>query len=349
MTKSKHIGIGVMSGTSLDGLDLACCEFSRENEKWSFEVLEAKTFEYDLVWEQKLKKAPKLTAIELLQLDRDFGQFIGNKINSFITNYKLSVDFIASHGHTVFHQPEKGVTLQIGYGPQIAAKSGIKTIYDFRTLDVALGGQGAPLVPIGDELLFSEYDYCINLGGFSNISFRENHERIAFDICPVNIVLNQLHPPYDAYGKAGKQGQVDLDLLHQLNEIEYYNQPFPKSLGKEWLDDVFIGVINSSKISFLSKLRTIYEHVAFQISKYLKDKDKKALITGGGAHNTFLIELLKARSEANIVIPSNKVVDFKEALVFAFLGLLRILEKTNIYSSATGAQKDSCSGLICLP
>jgi anhydro-N-acetylmuramic acid kinase len=212
-----------------------------------------------------------------------------------------------------------------------------------------LGGQGAPLVPIGDELLFSEYDYCINLGGFSNISFRENHKRIAFDICPVNIVLNQLHPPYDAYGKAGKQGQIDLDLLHQLNEIEYYNQPFPKSLGKEWLDDVFMQVVNSSKISLLSKLRSIYEHIAIQISKYLKDKDKKALITGGGAHNTFLIELLKARSEANIVIPSNKVVDFKEALVFAFLGLLRVLEKTNIYSSATGAKKDSCSGLICLP
>lgn len=341
--------IGLMSGTSLDGLDIALCNFWFD-KKWHFQIIHSETLNYSKEWKQKLQDAPVLSGFELTKLDKEFGSYIGNSVNDFINRNDLQADLIASHGHTVFHQPENSLTLQIGSGEEIAAKTRITTVSDFRSLDVALGGQGAPLVPIGDELLFSEYDYCINIGGFSNISFRENNQRIAFDICPANIILNHISQKegytFDENGKLGKPGNINGKLLTELNNIPYYQQTYPKSLGKEWLDHVFMPLVNKYEISNADLLRTIYEHIAIQISSVLKHNDTKALITGGGAFNTFLIDLIKEKSSSDIILPSKEIIDYKEALIFAFLGILRINKQVNCLSSVTGAKIDSSGGVV---
>lgn len=338
-----------MSGTSLDGLDIAAVEFQFQNEIWSFDIIMAKTVPYSGNWLEKLKSAPILSGEKLMELHSEYGNFTGKKINEFIKESDFIPDLIASHGHTIFHQPEKHFTLQIGNGAEIAARTKITTVADFRTFDIALGGQGAPLVPVGDRLLFSEFEYCLNLGGFSNISFEKDSERIAFDICPVNFALNYFAEkqgiPFDKDGELGKQGNLNNELLNQLNKLDYYQQPPPKSLGREWMEDIFFPVLGSSNISDLDKMRTLYEHIAIQIAK-IDSKKGKLFITGGGAFNWFLIERIKHCTNLEVVIPSKEIIDYKEALVFAFLGVLRIQNKINCYTSVTGAIKDSSCGIV---
>jgi len=342
-------GMGIMSGTSLDGLDLAICQFSF-NEKWNFNIIDAKTIPYSDNWKQKLSTADKLSGIDLINLHKEYGKLIGNTANDFIQSFAHKIDFIASHGHTVFHQPDKGLNLQIGDGNVISSVTGITTISDFRSMDIALGGQGAPLVPIGDRLLFSEYDYCLNLGGFANISFESENKRIAYDICPVNIVLNELASKtgvsFDKNGEIGKSGIIHSKLLNTLNNISYYHQKHPKSLGKEWLTSNFSPLLEDFNIPLMDKLRTLYEHISHQITNSITSGNAKILITGGGAHNVFLIDLLKQKTKANIVIPTNEIIDFKEALVFAFLGLRRLRGEINCLASVTGAVKDCSGGII---
>ena len=341
--------IGTMSGTSLDGLDIAAVEFEYKNDKWSFKLISATTISYSEKWIEKLKKAPSLSGEKLMELHSEYGNYTGIKINDFINKTGFAPDLIASHGHTIFHQPEKHFTLQIGNGAEIAAVTKTTTVADFRTADVALGGQGAPLVPVGDKLLFSDFDYCLNLGGFANISYENDNRRIAFDICPVNFALNffaEKHGlAFDKDGELGKQGKINIELLNKLNNLKYYKQEAPKSLGREWMENEFFPVINSLSIPDPDKMRTIYEHIAIQISK-IGLGSRKLLITGGGAFNMFLIERIKYHSSLQIIIPSKKIIDFKEALIFAFLGVLRIQNKTNCYSSVTGATKDSSVGII---
>ena len=345
--------IGVMSGTSLDGLDIVLCKFIFNNNR-EFEILKSKTIEYNLYWKRNLSKAHTLSGLDLLLLHKEYGRFIGQSINQFMDNSNETVDFIASHGHTIFHQPEKQITLQIGDGAEIAATTNITTISDFRSLDVALGGQGAPLVPIGDELLFSEYDYCLNIGGFANISFNENNKRLAYDICPANIILNflaqKLNHEFDKDGKLGQSGNVNHELLKKLNNINYYKLPYPKSLGKEWLDDVFTPILNSTNIPILDQITTIYEHIAEQISKtFHKNIPTRVLVTGGGVYNQYLIDRIKQKTNTQIVIPDPQIIEFKEALIFAFLGLLRLKGQVNSLASVTGAKRDSSGGIIYLP
>ena len=347
--ESKNI-IGIMSGTSLDGLDIALCNF-RKNDNWFYEIIEAITIPYSDEWISKLSNADSLSGIDLLKLDKEFGRYIGESVNEFIKNTDTQVDLIASHGHTVFHQPEQKITLQIGDGNEIASTTGITTISDFRSLDVALGGQGAPLVPIGDELLFSDFDYCINIGGFANISFKENSKRLAYDICPANIILNtfaqKLGKSYDKDGELGKTGKINIELLQELNNVDYYTRSYPKSLGKEWLNKIFTPVLKNSDISLNDKFRTLYEHIAQQISLAINSSNNpKVLITGGGAYNKFLIDLIKQKSNANINIPEKQLIEYKEALIFAFLGFLRFNNQVNCLSSVTGATKDSSGGVI---
>ena len=344
--------IGVMSGTSLDGLDIVFCNLSF-TDSWSFKILKSKTLNYDPEWKEKLSNAHNLSGFDLQKLHKEYGSFIGESINSFINDIDQKINLIASHGHTVFHQPESKITLQIGDGTEIAVITGITTISDFRSLDVALGGQGAPLVPIGDELLFSEYDFCINLGGFSNISFKENNIRVAYDICPANIILNylanKLGKAYDKNGTLGKDGNINIDLLKKLNNLEYYHLTHPKSLGREWLDEVFLPIIEQSKISIYDQIRTVYEHIAYQISLSLNtSKKSKTLITGGGAYNNFLIEQIKQKTKSKIIIPDKEIIEFKEALIFALLGVLRFNNQINCLSSVTGAKRDSSGGIIHL-
>jgi len=344
--------IGVMSGTSLDGLDIVLCDFNYK-DNWSFEILKSETIEYSDEWKNRLSNAPVVTGYDLSILHKEFGQFIGESVNSFLqeTNYKI--DLIASHGHTVFHQPDKKLSLQIGDGNEIATITNITCISDFRSLDVALQGQGAPLVPIGDMLLFNDYDFCINLGGFANISFEEKGQRLAYDICPANIILNylanKLNHEYDKNGALGFLGKLDIELLDKLNKLEYYHKKHPKSLGKEWLIDEFIPLLEESKISVKDKISTVYEHVAQQTAYALNlKKQSTTLFTGGGVYNKFLINLIKQKTDSKIIIPDKGIIEFKEAIIFALLGILRIENKINCLASVTGAKRDSSGGIIHL-
>jgi anhydro-N-acetylmuramic acid kinase len=346
---NKWLVVGAMSGTSLDGLDLAAVEFRRSENRWNFSIVAAETVKYSNEWEEKLRTAPELPGEKLIELHNVYGQFTGQKINRFIKNHRLLPNLVASHGHTVFHQPEKGITFQAGNGACIAAETGITAVADFRSGDVALGGQGAPLVPVGDRLLFPEYESCLNLGGFANISFEKNGKRIAFDICPVNFILNdlarKLGKPYDENGDLGRHGTIDNQLLEKLNQLEFYAQNPPKSLGKEWMDRHFFPVIKESNLSFQDKLRTAYEHIAVQIAKATPGNGKM-LVTGGGTFNSFLMERFKQHLKCELVIPSSEIINYKEALVFGFLGLLRHLGEVNCYASVTGARRDSSAGVI---
>jgi anhydro-N-acetylmuramic acid kinase len=349
ISKNEYIVLGVMSGTSLDGLDLAICSFRRNHDRWNWKLLESKTVTYSIGLRNKLENAPVLSGQGMIELDNEFGYFIGMQSKTFINETGLRVNLISSHGHTVFHQPERRLTFQAGSGACITALTGITTVTDFRRTDIALGGQGAPLVPAGDEFLFSEYDYCLNLGGFANISFRSANHRIAFDICPVNIVLNllaqRLGQLYDKNGITGSSGNIDNEMLNRLDQLDFYKFKHPKSLGREWLEREFIPVIDEKDILANDKLRTVYEHIATQIAS-VPDQNKTVLITGGGAHNQFLIDLIKRYCKAECILPEDKTIDFKEAIIFAFLGLLRIRNEINCFASVTGASRDSCCGVI---
>lgn len=342
--------IGLMSGTSLDGLDIVYTKWYGDNQ---FEIVKSNTIAYNAYWLDQLKNISsyKKDDKELKLLDVALGKFFGEQIVDFIQKNNIThVDFIASHGHTVHHQPEIGYTLQIGCGKEIYKKTGIKTVYDFRTQDVAYGGQGAPLVPIGDQLLFSEYDYCLNLGGFSNVSFNDAGIRKAFDICPVNTVLNfyanKLGYEYDAEGVLSKKGIINEQLLLALNSLSFYKTEIPKSLGVEFLRREVYPLINEFDISEIDVMRTFVEHIACQLVKVLVQGS--VLVTGGGAYHTFLIDRVKSLNpNLKIVIPSAELVEYKEALVFALLGKLRVENKVNCLSSVTGATKNHSAGQVC--
>ncbi len=366
-SRNKINAIGLMSGTSLDGLDLVATEFWQENGKWNFNLLFGETISYTIEWSEKLRNSPSLSGEKLIELHSEYGRFLGVETKRFIEKTGFVPDLIASHGHTVFHQPDKHFTFQIGNGAEIAAVTQITTVADFRAGDVAFGGQGAPLVPVGDRLLFGEYDFCLNLGGFANISFEKNGKRIAFDICPVNIILNYFAEKqgfaFDKNGELGRKGKVNTELLEKLNQLNFYLKESPKSLGREWVEQVFLPVLNDVEISENDKLKTVYEHITQQIAVTVlvkgkgkgkdkdkdKDKDKgKILVTGGGAFNSFLIELISKQVQVEIVIPSKEIINFKEALIFAFLGVLRLNGQNNCLSSVTGAVRDHSGGIIYL-
>ena len=352
MLNSVFYAIGVMSGTSLDGVDLVYVRFDTEDH-YSFQIIHAETIAYDEIWKHKLKNA-YYASTDLNDLNVSYGGFLGDLINDFIKNQKISkIDFVASHGHTIFHKPEKGYTLQIGDGKQISNTTNLKVIYDFRTQDVALGGQGAPLVPIGDRLLFKEYDFCLNLGGFANISYEDGGKRMAFDICPVNIVLNQyvgtLGFNYDDKGHIASQGTINHELLEELNQLDFYRKNPPKSLGLEWVDSEIFPLIDSYDLEARDILRTFIEHVAIQITSQFKRKKASVLMTGGGVFNEFLISRIKKLTNTSIVIPEKEIIEYKEALIFAFLGLLKDQNKVNVLRSVTGAKEDHSSGQIFKP
>jgi len=352
MKKDFYNVIGVMSGTSLDGVDLSHIQFNIKNNKWKFKILESETVPYDTNWIYELKSAVDFSEDELAVLNKNYTLLLANIISDFIQKHKIeNLDAVSSHGHTILHQPQKGFTLQIGNLPEIATLTKQTVVCDFRVQDVQLGGQGAPLVPIGDRILFSEYDYCMNLGGFSNVSFEENGERIAFDISPVNTVLNfyanQIGLNYDDKGKISNTGKINSELLNELNSLDFYQQKHPKSLGFEFVKETVLPIIESYKITIEDKLRTFTEHIALQTALALPKKTGSLLITGGGAYNDFLISRIQSYlPEMNIVIPENKILEFKEALIFALLGVLKIRGEINVLSSVTGAKKDHSSGNI---
>ena len=375
-----YTAVGVMSGTSVDGLDLALCRFSISAGRWLTKIIKTQTIPYaGTQWTVRLSAANLLSGLQLMELHRDFGRFTGNSVNMFLENVDCKPDLIASHGHTIFHQPDKGITLQIGDGAEIASVTGITTVSDFRRLDMALGGQGAPLVPAGDELLFGQYSYCLNLGGFANVSFCENGRRLAFDICPANIVLNRLAQSlgsdYDNNGELAGKGNVDRGLLCSLENLPFYRLRGPRSLGREWVDEIFMPVLEKYDTGMENKLRTVCEHIALRIAAavaspsphatVITENDNKRyghqdefidlgpdgpvslLITGGGARNGFLTKLITVKADnVYTVIPDQQLIEFKEAVVFAFLGVLRVRNQVNCLSSVTGARSDSSGGII---
>lgn len=345
--------IGVMSGTSIDGIDLAQVQFNFINNKWSFKMIQTKTYSYSNEWSDKLLNAIDLPLKDLGKLNNEYTDYLALIINDFISTFNIeNINFVSSHGHTLLHQPNYQLTLQIGNLPRLAKLINQTVICDFRIQDVKLGGQGAPLVPIGDRLLFSKYDYCLNLGGFANISFETTEKsRVAFDICSVNTVLNhyasQLGMTYDDNGSLARQGTIDQALLDKLNSLDFYELNRPKSLGYEFVKSILLPLIDSFELSIEGKLRTYVEHVSIQISKSLPIKYGKMLITGGGAYNSFLIErLCLSLPQIDMIIPDSQIIEFKEALIFAFLGVLRHRNEINVLSSVTGAKLDHSSGEI---
>jgi anhydro-N-acetylmuramic acid kinase len=347
----KYHVIGIMSGTSLDGVDLAFCSFNLDKGIWEFEIPFAETFPYPDEWRNKLIKAPEINGLLLSLLSTEYGHFLGKLVKDFILKYGLTPDFIASHGHTVFHQPCKKMTLQIGSGAAIAGETALPVVCDFRSTDVALGGQGAPLVPIGDRLLFGTYHYCLNLGGFANISCETGPKRIAHDVCAVNTILNYFAQkpgrPFDKDGQLARKGTPQPGLLTKLNDLEFYKQPPPKSLGREWLNSTVFPLLETANLTANDLLRTYTEHVAIQIAQILdQDPLHQVLVTGGGACNLFLLERIKALTRNPVIIPGPAIIHYKEALIFALLGVLRMRGETNCLASVTGASRDSSGGAI---
>lgn len=345
--------LGLMSGTSLDGIDLALCDINEHG----YRILAAETVPYSVEWRQRLSTLDGASAYEYALANVGLGHHYGKVISRFLKGRERP-EAIASHGHTIFHQPHLGLTTQIGDGDAIAAETGLPVVSNFRTLDVALGGQGAPLVPIGDELLFGGYDACLNLGGIANISYRADGKRIAYDICPCNMALNRLAAmlgyPYDAEGSNARSGEVHTCLLHELDALEYYAVTDPKSLGKEWfvgqfwpLVKEFVGFVPSLP-RVRDALATVTSHIAIQIARVIEHQQiKTLLVTGGGAWNSYLLEIMgKYCPEVKITVPDALIVNYKEALVFALLGYLRLTGKVNTLASVTGAKFDSIGGNI---
>jgi len=354
MTKKQYHALGLMSGTSLDGLDIAWSRFEAHNKRWTFKILKGKTLAYSSAWKKKLSEAHLLNTADLLALHAEYGHWLGKACHQFIKKNKISnLNCIASHGHTIFHRPQKKFTFQLGDGNAIHAQTGVPVVHDFRSLDVQLGGQGAPLVPIGDKLLFPYADVCLNLGGITNLSLDKSGKRVAFDICFANMSLNYLAQKlgliYDINGALAARGQMNDKLLKKLIE---FHQPFKTkrpSLAREHFENGLQILLDDETIPIQDCLRTVCENIAIKISEAISSNKKQTLlITGGGARNRFLISRIKHHLNSKIVIkiPSHEIIDFKEALIFAFLGILRLENKVNVLSSVTGATRDSSSGVL---
>ncbi|MCB9163256.1 MAG: anhydro-N-acetylmuramic acid kinase [Flavobacteriales bacterium] len=345
-----YTAIGVMSGSSLDGLDLALCHFTLRGGRWSFTLDDARTIPYEPAFQQKLVAVMNGSALELARLDRDLGDLIGRAVLDFLQG--RHVDLIASHGHTVFHQPVEGLTVQIGHGARIAAITGVRTITDFRTLDVALGGQGAPLVPLGEQLLFPDQRAFLNIGGICNISVHDGARVLGYDVCIGNQALNLLAEEagksFDDDGALARSGQVDAALLDRLNAIPFHRQPPPRSLGREWFDAGVRALITDELITLKDRSRTVVEHIAMMVAEAIPAGIEDMLVTGGGAHNGFLMERIQALNKAHITIPRKRIVDYKEALIFAFLGVRRLRGEVTALASVTGARLEASGGSIFL-
>jgi anhydro-N-acetylmuramic acid kinase len=350
--KKRYRVTGVMSGSSMDGVDLACCDLEWDGQEWGYKILHAETFPYGNELLLKLEQACNWSREEIDALDLQLGSHYAGLLNEFHHKVKLVPHFIASHGHTILHDPNRGITLQAGNGRVMADRTGITVVNDFRSEDVAQGGQGAPLVPLGDRLLFSDYEACLNLGGFANISFEDSKgKRIAYDLCPANMALNWVAAlegkAFDKDGEMARKGKVDDKLLEKLNALDYYANPAPKSLGREWFLEQLLPLMQQSNLSSFDLMSTLMEHIVLQISRGIDDAGiGSLLITGGGALNQTLIKRLENNTTASLVIPEDSLIHYKEALIFALLGVLKIRGEINCLASVTGGHSDISAGTI---
>ena len=343
----KYKVIGIMSGTSCDGLDIAYCEFYKQ-KSWSYKIIKCKTIKYNQSFIDKISRKFSKINKDLMELDCFFGKFIGLEINKFIKENELKIDLICSHGHTVIHNPEKKISFQIGCGKTIRKITKTTTVTDFRIKDIEMGGQGAPLVPIGDNLLFKKYKYCLNLGGFANISEKTKNNIIGYDICPCNIILNyyskKMGFPFDNKGALSSKGNINEMLLNELNNLNYYKIEGPKSLDVSWVRDNFIPTVDKYKLTAQNILATISKHIAQKIGE--KINKEETIVSGGGCFNNHVINMIKKESNSKIVIPDIKTINYKEAMIFGFIGLLKFRNEINCYNSVTGARENSIVGVI---
>jgi anhydro-N-acetylmuramic acid kinase len=357
MIKKTNI-IGLMSGSSLDGIDLVDVDFW-DDGKWHFKIVARDNYDYDETWKHSLSDAFYYNDNQLKSIDYQYGKFLGQVTKQFIDKYNLHPEIVASHGHTIFHRPQEHYTLQIGNGQALANACGVVVINDFRTEDVLKGGQGAPLVPIGDKLLFADYPICLNIGGIANVSYDVDDQRIAYDICianqALNYLANRLSMPYDKDGMVARSGYIDNQLLTAFNSHPFYTEKYPKSLGREFFEDN-IKPLLEKRDDIAEMMATVVEHIAIQIGASVEtmctsslQHPKRMLITGGGAKNKYLVERIQANTKHEVFVPADDIIDYKEALVFAFLGLLRNCNEINVLRSVTGAESDSCSGKIWQP
>lgn len=355
--------IGLMSGSSLDGLDIAYAEFQETSGKWNFEIKAVTCYPYHDEWIERLRNATMLKALDYQLLHTAYGHYIGEVVNRFIDENNLhhQVQLVSSHGHTTFHEPSHKMTSQLGDGAAIAAVTGINTVCELRALDLARGGHGAPIVPVGEKLLLGDYQLFLNLGGIANISFNNPDRYIAFDVCPANRVLNMLsaeaNKAFDEGGQMASRGQIDEKLLSMLNGLDYYSMPYPKSLSNDFGVHVVYTLIKNKKIRSEDALRTYVEHVAFQIKRAIDlapiaVSGGRLLATGGGAHNDFLVQRINhflGEYGIEVVVPEKRIIDFKEAIIMALIGVLRWREEANIFASVTGASADSVGGAVWIP
>jgi anhydro-N-acetylmuramic acid kinase len=359
MKSSIYHVIGLMSGSSLDGLDIAYCVLQQVDGQWQYHIDCAACIPYNSPMAARLAAAATLSGRELWQLHTDLSYTWAAAVSSFIADYELgdTIDFIASHGHTVFHYPDSKMTAQIGEPAVLATGTGVAVVAGFRTADMALGGQGTPIVPIGDRLLFTDYDLLLNIGGIANITIKQPTGIIAYDICAANQVLNHyaraLGHEYDAGGEIAASGSISQLLLDQLQALPYYRLPAPKSLDNSYSLTAVIPLIDSYGLSPADALCTYSHHLAQQIASqqilYPLASRSKMLVTGGGALNQYLIDTLRTLSKLDIIVPDVQTVMYKEALVMALMGVLRWRGQTNVLHTVTGATRDTCGGAIYLP
>ena len=342
--------IGAMSGSSLDGLDLSLCRFPDGDRPFNIEA--ARTVPYPADLRRRLLEAMDAPALEAARLDRDLGRFIGEACRDLIAEAGTA-DLVASHGHTLYHRPEEGLTTALGHGAWIAAACGLPVVNELRSLDVALGGQGAPLVPLGERDLFPGHRAFLNLGGICNVGLHGTDRVLGYDACIGNQALDRLAGEAgldcDRDGALARSGAVNEELLATLDALPFHAQSPPRSLGREWFREAVEPLIGRTDIPLADRLRTVVEHIAGQVAKALEGARGPVLVTGGGAHNGFLVERLRARSSTPVELPEKDVIDFKEALVFAWLGLLRWQGRPTSLASVTGAARDSVGGAVWLP
>ncbi len=354
-----------MSGSSLDGLDIAFCTFTIKAlptfEVVNWKINASNTVAYSKAWQKKLMELPQSSALDFVETHAKFGHYLGQLVQQFLSEHALTPDLIVSHGHTIFHYPERQFTVQIGDGAAIASITGYPVVSDVRAMDVSSGGQGAPIAPIADRYLLSEFDFCLNTGGIFNITYQSDKHSVALDITGANQILNtlanEMDLPYDASGAIARTGTVNITLLEQSNTFDYFLEEYPKSLDNQWVRENLTQLFKNFDAAVSDRLRTACEHIVFQTrqsvqqifekEKLPKDRVYKMIVTGGGAFNTFLMELLvEGLPEIQVVLPDKEMIENKEALLMALMGVMRIESVPNCIHTVTGAVRSVIGGVV---
>lgn len=347
-----------MSGSSLDGLDIGIIDIIKKGNELSYEVIRCDTIEYSTEWKKSLTSLPNASAKELANNDMAYSRYMSELIRSFLKE-EDQIDYVSLHGHTLFHEPENGFTYQLGNGGVLSARLGLPVVCDFRSKDIGLGGKGTPLAPIVDSYFYNEYEVLINLGGICNLTFLSKKETIAWDVCPCNQLLNflseKMNLAYDKDGLIARNGKLNLDFLNILEKNPYYSEKYPKSLDNQYIKQNIIRELDSYTIPLEDQLHTTCIFVARQIKAAIQMAVKslevawpeKILITGGSAHNAFLIQCIKEHCAPSVVsIPDETIINYKEIILMALCAYLRVNNQENTLSEVTGSSRNSIGGAI---